>query len=411
LNEADSDKTERTRARAPSCCAIIPARGGSKGIVGKNLRVLGGRPLIAHTLLAARAASRVDRVVVSTDDPGIAEVARAYGASVVWRPAELASDSASSESALLHTLGVLAAEQNYEPDVVAFLQCTSPLTLAEDIDGTIAKLLDEGADSALSVATFHYFVWKNLDREAVGVNHDKRVRPRRQDREPEYLETGAVYAMRRPGFLSAKHRFFGKTVFYEMPLERVCEIDELVDLEVAELRLRQRAQAARAAALPEPLEALVMDFDGVHTDNRVLVDQDGGESVACSREDGLGLELLRKTGLPMLVLSKEQHPVVQARCRKLQLPCLSGIDAKLPALQRWCAEQRVSLAGTVYVGNDVNDNECLAAVGCGVAVADAHPDAKRHARIVLERAGGQGALRELCELILERANDKRRDHD
>jgi YrbI family 3-deoxy-D-manno-octulosonate 8-phosphate phosphatase len=386
----------------PRCCAIIPARGGSKGIVGKNLRVLGGRPLIAHTLLAARAAKRIERVIVSTDDPGIAEVARAYGAEVVWRPAELASDSASSESALLHTLGSLAAEQKYEPELVAFLQCTSPLTVAEDIDGTIAKLLDEGADSALSVAKFHYFVWKLAGREAVGVNHDKRVRPRRQDREPEYLETGAVYAMRRAGFLSAQHRFFGKTVFYEMPLERVCEIDELVDLEVAELRLRQRAQAARAAALPSPVEALVMDFDGVHTDNRVVVDQDGGEAVVCSREDGLGLERLRKTGLPMLVLSKEQNPVVQARCKKLQLQCWSGIDAKLSALQRWCSEQRVSLAGTVYVGNDVNDNECLAAVGCGVAVADAHPDTKRHARIVLERPGGQGALRELCELILER---------
>jgi YrbI family 3-deoxy-D-manno-octulosonate 8-phosphate phosphatase len=386
----------------PRCCAIIPARGGSKGIVGKNLRVLGGRPLIAHTLLAARAAKRVDRVVVSTDDPGIAEVAREYGADVVWRPAELASDSASSESALLHTLGSLAAEQKYEPELVAFLQCTSPLTLAEDIDGTIAKLIDEGADSALSVAMFHYFVWKTLGREAVGVNHDKRVRPRRQDREPEFLETGAVYAMQRAGFLSAQHRFFGKTVFYEMPLERVCEIDELVDLEVAELRLRQRAQSARLAALPSPLEALVMDFDGVHTDNLVQVDQDGRESVSCSREDGLGLEQLRKTGLPMLVLSKEQNPVVLARCKKLQLPCWSGIDAKLLALKRWCSEQHVSLAGTVYVGNDVNDNECLAAVGCGVAVADAHPDAKRHARIVLERSGGQGALRELCELILER---------
>lgn len=386
----------------PRCCAIIPARGGSKGIVGKNLRVLGGRPLIAHTLLAARAAKRVDRVVVSTDDPGIAEVSRAYGADVVWRPAELASDSASSEAALLHALDRLAVEHHYEPELVAFLQCTSPLTLAEDIDGTIAKLIDEGADSALSVAMFHYFVWKNDGREAVGVNHDKRVRPRRQDREPEYLETGAVYAMRRAGFVSAKHRFFGKTVFYEMPLDRVCEIDELVDLEVAELRLRQRAQAARAAALPTPIEALVMDFDGVHTDNRVYTDQDGRESVACSREDGLGLELLRKTGLPLLVLSKEQNPVVQARCKKLRLPCMSGIDAKLPALERWCSEQRISLAGTVYVGNDVNDNECLAAVGCGVAVADAHPDAKRHARIVLERAGGRGALRELCELIFER---------
>src|SRR3954468_23304923 len=122
-----------------------------------------------------------------------------------------------------------------------------------------------------------------------------------------------------------------------MPLERVCEIDELVDLDVAELRLRQRAQSTRAAALPSPLEALVMDFDGVHTDNRVQVDQDGHESVACSREDGLGLEQLRKTGLPMLVLSKERNPVVLARCKKLQLPCFSGIEAKLPALERWCA--------------------------------------------------------------------------
>src|SRR4051812_2576910 len=244
----------------PRCCAIIPARGGSKGIVGKNLRVLGGRPLIAHTLLAARAAQRVERIVVSTDDPGIAAVAREYGADVVWRPAELASDSASSESALLHTLGSLAAEQSYEPELVAFLQCTSPLTTAQDIDGTIAKLVDEAADTALSVALFHYFLWKTVEGEAVGVNHDKRVRLRRQDREPEYLETGAVYAMRRAGFLSAQHRFFGKTVFYEMPLERVCEIDELVDLDVAELRLRQRAQSTRAAALPSPLEALVMDF-------------------------------------------------------------------------------------------------------------------------------------------------------
>lgn len=352
-------------------------------------------------VLAARAARRIDKVVVSTDDPSIAEVARSYGADVVFRPAELASDTASSESALLHALASLS-EQRYEPELTVFLQCTSPLTLAEDIDGTIDKLIEERADSALSVAAFHYFLWKRAGAEAQGVNHDKRVRLRRQDREPEYLETGAVYVMRTAGFLQAKHRFFGKTVVHEMPLERVCEIDELVDLELAELRLRQRAQAARADALPTAIQALVMDFDGVHTDDRVLVDQDGREAVFCNRRDGLGLEQLRKTDLKLLVLSKEQNAVVQARCKKLGLPCLSGIDAKLPALQRWCAEQQVALANTVYVGNDVNDIECLAAVGCGVAVADAHPEAKARARFVLERPGGQGALRELCELILER---------
>jgi len=390
----------------PRCCAIIPARGGSKGIIGKNLRVLGGRPLIAHVVLAAKAARRVDKVVVSTDDPAIGEVARSCGAEVVWRPAELANDTASSESALLHTLQALATEHRYEPELVAFLQCTSPLTLAEDIDGTIAALVEQQADSALSVTRFHYFVWRDTAEGATGVNHDKRTRPRRQDRDPEFLETGAVYAMRAAGFAASKHRFFGKTAFYEMPLDRVCEIDELADMEIAEVRLRQRARLRRADFLPVPVGALVMDFDGVLTDNLVRVDQDGVEAVQCSREDGLGLELLRQTGLPLLVLSKEQNPIVQARCKKLRLECFNGIDSKLPALTRWAGQHGISLANIVYLGNDVNDNECLAAVGCGVAVADAHEAAKRHARFVLDQPGGHGAVRELCDLILEQQRRK-----
>jgi YrbI family 3-deoxy-D-manno-octulosonate 8-phosphate phosphatase len=383
------------------CYAVIPARGGSKGIVGKNLRVVAGKPLIAHSILAARAAERVDKVLVSTDDPAIAEASQRYGAEVVWRPSELASDTASSESALLHALDSLSAQAGDDPELLAFLQCTSPLTLAEDIDGTIAKLLADQADSALAVARFHYFTWRDSAAGALAVNHDKSVRPRRQDRSAEFLETGAVYVMRVPGFRQARHRFFGKTVLYEMPAERVCEIDEPLDLELAELRLRQRAQGRAGQLLPRPVEALVMDFDGVLTDNLVHVDQQGEETVSCSRGDGMGLEALRLRGLPLLVLSKEQNPVVQARCRKLQIPCHQGISAKLPALRAFCAEQGVALERTVYVGNDVNDLECLDAVGCGVAVADAHPEAKRHARLVLHADGGRGAVRELCDLILD----------
>lgn len=220
---------------------IIPARGGSKGIPKKNLQPLCGKPLLAYAVEAARAAPSVTRVVVSTDDAEIAAVGRDFGAEIVWRPAELSGDSATSESALLHSLAHLLETENYAPDVLVFLQCTSPLTLPEDVEGTIQALLQSGADSALSVAPFHYFLWGyGQNGEVVAINHDKYVRPRRQDRDPQFVETGAVYAMRVPGFLQARHRFFGKIAMYHMPLERRLEIDDPVDLEIAEVLLRHQ---------------------------------------------------------------------------------------------------------------------------------------------------------------------------
>lgn len=389
-----------------SCCAVIPARGGSKGIIGKNLRIVGGKPLIAHAILAAKAARSIERVVVSTDDPAIAEVAQHYGAEIVWRPLPLANDTASSESALLHALEHLESAQGYRPELLAFLQCTSPLTIPEDIDGTVELLLREAADSALAGARFHYFLWRRTSTGAEGIDHDKRVRPRRQDRQAEFIETGAVYAMRVAGFLEAKHRFFGKTVVFETPTERLCEVDEHVDLHVAELRLRERMSERHASLLPQPVAALILDFDGVLTDDAVSIDQESREGVRCSRADGLGLELLRKSGVPLLVLSGERDPLAAARCKKLGVRCEQG--DKLQSLKAYCNEQGIALERAVYLGNDLDDLTCLAAVGCGVAVADAHPRAKQAASIVLEGRGGQGAVRELCELILEqRARQER----
>lgn len=388
---------------ASRTCAVIPARGGSRGIVNKNLRMVAGKPLVAHCIVAARAATCVGRVFVSTDDPEIALVARRFGAEVIDRPVELASDSASSESALLHALRALETQAGYAPEFMAFLQCTSPLTLPEDIDGTLQALIAQSADSVFSSARAHYNLWRNDATEGVvTVNHDKHRRLRRQESEPQYVETGAVYALRVAGFVAAGHRFFGKTSHFEIPAERSWQVDEPVDLEIVELLLRRRQRQARADVLPERIDCLVMDFDGVHTDNRVHVDQDGRESVSCNRADGLGLELLRARALPLLVLSKEQNPVVAARCQKLKIPCLQGIDAKLPALRAYCAQHGHALERTLYLGNDVNDLECLAAVGCGVVVADAHPDAKRHANLILTHDGGYGAVRELCDLIVAR---------
>ena len=383
--------------------AVIPARGGSKGIPRKNVRPVGGKPLLGWTIEAARASGRVNRVIVTTDDPEIAAVARRFGAEVIDRPAEISGDSASSEAALLHVLEHLRHTEGHSPELLVFLQCTSPLTAPEDIDGTIEAMDREGADTAVAVVPFHYFLWRRDDAgDGLGINHDKRSRPLRQGRDPQYLESGAIYAMNAEGFRRAGHRFFGKTALYEMPAERRWEIDDPVDLEVAEVLLRARSRAGRLALLPDRLDALAFDFDGVFTDDRVTVMGEGREAVVCSRGDGMGIELLRNAGWPMVVLSKETHPIVSARCAKLQLECHQGIDEKLPVLRRWLRKRRVAPEATLYVGNDINDLPCLSAVGCPVVVSDAHPEAARAARIVLDKPGGQGALRELAELILSR---------
>jgi len=395
-------------------CAIIPARGGSKGVPRKNVRLLAGKPLVAYTIEYAHQAHSVDRVVVSTDDAEIAAVSKQYGAEVVWRPAEISGDTASSESALLHTLDHLRQTEGYEPDLVVFLQCTSPLMLPEDIDSTVEALLGENADSALAVTPFHYFLWHlNEKGDAVGINHDKHVRPMRQEREPQFLETGAVYVMRMPGFRKAKHRFFGKTTLYVMPPERCLEIDEPLDLRIAEVFMRERQHQQKLQALPDSIALLVLDFDGVFTDNKVIVFQDGQEAVVCDRSDGWGLAQLKRLGISILVLSTEENPVVQARCDKLGIAYRHGIQDKLATLMAWLREHQIDLSHVVYVGNDVNDLPCLQAVGCGIVVSDADSHVRPAARIVLSAAGGHGALREVAELIEKKVLEAQRDatHD
>ncbi len=154
--------------------------------------------------------------------------------------------------------------------------------------------------------------------------------------------------------------------------------------------------------LPEQVDLLVMDFDGVLTDNRVFVDQDGRETAAAYRSDSIGLINLFEAGIPSLVISKETNPVVAARCRKMKVPYLQGIDDKATALRAELAGRRVNPANVVYLGNDVNDLPCFPIVGCAVVVADALPQALEAADLVLERPGGYGAVRELCDLLIER---------
>ena len=184
--------------------AVIPARGGSKGIPGKNLQMVGGFSLVARSVRAALASRRVVRVVVSTDADAIAEEARTHGAEVVRRPDAIAGDTASSESALLHALDTLE-QQGPLPPLLVFLQCTSPFTSGAQIDQVLTALENPEINSAFAVAPWHGFLWRHDGR---GINHNpQQPRQRRQDLEPAFLETGAIYAMSTACFRAEGSRF------------------------------------------------------------------------------------------------------------------------------------------------------------------------------------------------------------
>jgi len=144
---------------------------------------------------------------------------------------------------------------------------------------------------------------------------------------------------------------------------------------------------------------VAFDFDGVFTNNMVYVSQKGSESVRCCRSDGLGLRRLREMGVDSAILSTETNPVVNIRAAKLKIACRPGLENKWAALEEERILRGLSWEQVAFVGNDINDAECLQAVGLPVVVADAFDEVRSLARLVLKRKGGDGAVREFCDLL------------
>ena len=148
------------------------------------------------------------------------------------------------------------------------------------------------------------------------------------------------------------------------------------------------------------IQAIAFDFDGVFTDNIVYVMQNGDEAVACNRSDGMGISMLLAVGVPLVIISTEDNPIVTVRGAKLNLEVIQGADDKLPRLVDWAGQNGLTLDQVAFLGNDVNDVECLKKAGLGVAVADAYPVAMDAADLVLTKKGGHGAVREIADLWL-----------
>ncbi|HVP91401.1 MAG TPA: acylneuraminate cytidylyltransferase [Terriglobales bacterium] len=406
--------------KAARILALIPARGGSKGIPGKNIKLLGGRPLIAYSIAAAKASSFIERTIVSTDDAEIARVATALGAEVPFRrPAELAGDSVTDLPVFQHALLTLATSDDYRPDIVVHLRPTSPLRPPGLVDGAIRTLLENpDADSVRSVAPPNqnpYKMWRTNEgrlEPLLPAGAPEPYNAPRQSLPETYWQTGQVDVMR-AATINEKRSVSGDRILpYPAESAFAVDLDSLPQWALAEHLIQAHGSALvvpedSPLALARRIRLVVSDFDGVLTDNRVWLSQDGRESVACSREDGLGISHLQAAGIPFAIISTEANPVVLERAKKLKVRCYQRVRRKREVLVRAAREEGVPLEEVAYIGNDVNDLEAFAAAGLAVAVADARPELLREAHLVLKRCGGRGAVREFCDLIL--AGQKKED--
>lgn len=391
-----------------STLAIIPARGGSVGVPRKNLAKIDGLSLLARTVQAANQSNLVQMVVVSSDCDEILAEASRFGAFPLRRPANLSGNHVTSEDVLVHTLHELTRLGFTLPPITAFLQCTSPFTTALDIDQVIAGLFERSADSSFSAVEDHGFLWSEAeDGIAEGITHDARgPRLPRQLLRKRYRETGAVYAFRTAAFLSEPSRFCGRTVI--VPLSGLAfEIDTPEDLALARVLSSSKM---KHRVVQRNIQIVFSDFDGVHTDDGVWLDQDGKEAIYCSRADGFAADMLRAAGLELVIVSREQNHVVQQRAKKLRAVVRTGVMNKAAQIEACLHEYGLDWEQAAFIGNDVADVECMRRVGLSGAPSDAHPAALGVANIVTKARGGHGAFREFVEAIIV-VNQSRPDSD
>jgi len=403
----------------PEILAIIPARGGSKGIPHKNIRNFAGYPLIAWSIAAAKQSKSVTRVIVSTDDEEIAAVAREWGAETPFlRPAEFAQDNSTDLPLFEHALSWLAENEGYKPDVLIQLRPTSPIRPRGLIDNAVKILLDHrDADCVRGVVPAGqnpHKMWcfddvnqpmkplLTVDGITEPYNAPRQILP------PVYWQTGHIDAIR-ASVIHNKHSLTGD-VIYPLVIDAryTVDIDTLPDwaryeaLVYSGLEMVSPGRARRL--MPEKIKLIVCDFDGVITDNRVWTDENGREMVAASRSDSMRVGELRQRGVEVMILSSEVSSVVTARAKKMGVEAVHGVGIlkKGEALTQLLIEKKVDASQVVFVGNDFNDLACFEIAGWAVAVADAFPEVVRAADHVLTKAGGHGAVRELCDFVLKK---------
>ncbi|RXN19765.1 N-acylneuraminate cytidylyltransferase-like protein [Labeo rohita] len=378
--------------------ALILARGGSKGIPLKNIKMLAGVPLIGWVIRAALDSGVFDSVWVSTDHDEITRVAKAWGAEVHRRSPEVSKDSSSS----LETIKEFS-RLNPDVDVICNIQATSPCLHPHHLKEAVEYITKGGCDSVFSVVRRHHFRWQEVKEGdcqcTTALNLNPAHRPRRQDWSGELCENGSFYFATRKlidkGLLQG-----GKMKYFEMKPEHSVDIDVDIDWPVAEQRVLRYGYFGKDK--PEVVKLLLCNVSGCLTDGQIYMTAKGEEMVSINTRDQAGIDMLKKEDVKVILIEKD--PITKALAKKLsqRMGCLllQNMDDILKEVQRRMKKERLEWKEVAYLGNDEPDVKCLELAGLSAAPMDAPTIAHNHAKYICRNAAGRGAVREFAEHIL-----------
>ena len=377
-----------------SVIAFIPARGGSKSIPEKNIKYFCGKPLIFWNLQELQN-SNTDKIVVATDSEKIKNIVNSFNfskVSVYDRSNENSQDISSTESVMLEYINSISLS---DTDTFMLVQATSPFTQKNHFNEGLE--LFEKYDSVLSCCESKRFSW----RDGKSLNYDIYNRPRRQDFEGTLIENGAFYISSVSDIKKTKNRISGDIATYKMPEFTYTEIDEPEDWIVAESLMKKFILKDKTPDFSK-IKIFLSDVDGVLTDAGMYYTENGDEFKKFCTYDGMGFQLLQKTGVKVGILTTEDRELNRRRAKKLGLDFdFHGAKDKLQIVKDLCEKENISLDEIAYIGDDVNCFELLSNAGVSACPINAVSKIKSIPNIIqLKRSGGDGVVREFVELIL-----------
>ncbi|EOS34847.1 YrbI family 3-deoxy-D-manno-octulosonate 8-phosphate phosphatase [Lachnospiraceae bacterium A4] len=375
--------------------ALIPVRGGSKSIPLKNIKEIAGKPLVYWTAKAANDCKDIDIVYIATDSEIIRKTINGFKLNkvrVIDRGKDTATDTASSESVMMEFA------RKYEFDNIVLVQATSPLLKSSDIENGFKLFHKDKTDSVVSVVRQKRFIWEtNEEGYAASINYNIFNRPRRQEFKGYLVENGAFYITSKKALIDSRNRISGNIKACEMDESTYFEVDEENDWIIIEQQLRHKNEKNNVK-----IKMFLTDCDGCLTDGGMYYSENGDEMKKFSTRDGMGFRLLKKQGIITGIITAEKRRLNQMRAEKLDIDeVFQDVNDKVSVIRYLCDKYHIMPENVVYVGDDINDLEAIKFVGYGCCVRDAHKEVKKYADYISDCNGGQGAVRDIIDKILD----------